>query len=730
QVTDGKLYINAGSSIVLSAIDPLVNNVASGVEGIYYGEDSGPENKYSSAFGLNEGIRNLNFKAKDNVGNSEVVKSTTMYVDGTAPNSILSLSGDQYREGRQYISDRTDIIITAEDSVVNNVAVGIKETKYAINGSLFNDYSSFKLNTEGKRIVSFYSIDHVNNNEDIKTSELWVDMTKPITELTISGVSYSMAGDNKIYITKNSGIVLESVDPISSSTASGILLTKYRIDGGNWQLYSGSFTITSEGLHAVDYYAIDKVQNIEGITTQSIIVDNTAPISSISLGEPKFEAFGLPVITPNTSITITAYDPVINETASGVNSVLYEIVNASTSLSTPIASYTESFKITEQGTFIIKYWSKDNVENIEIPKEIKIAVSSFELNALSSVNGIKMNGTAEIAGKVESNETISLNGNTNIYGDVAAYEVKLKGKAEISGQTTEGVRPLNPESLLLGDIIEIAENMNNNSLIPEKYLDENGYLKVTDNSEFTLSTGIYVFNSIEIIGNSKVIADGAVNILLKGDLKVSGSSMINESGFARNLNIFMSTASEIMVTGSSGLNAYVYAPKSEIKLTGNSLFGGHYFVSSVDISGESNIIKSGEELPELEIKSKDKKKFVSSFLAQTTDTFGIAGVSSEFTLREIYVFPNPSLGGQKPTFHIEVGIADSVKITIYTVSGRFAHNHIMTGMPITLDDGNGLDYAYEYTWSDNIPSGVYYYFIEAKKSGRTLKKTGKFAVVR
>jgi len=71
-----------------------------------------------------------------------------------------------------------------------------------------------------------------------------------------------------------------------------------------------------------------------------------------------------------------------------------------------------------------------------------------------------------------------------------------------------------------------------------------------------------------------------------------------------------------------------------------------------------------------------------------------------------------------------------VNIKIYTTSGRFAHEATLTGMPAALDDGNGLSYAYEYAWREHIPSGVYYYHIEASKAGQKIKKSGKFAVVR
>ena len=120
--------------------------------------------------------------------------------------------------------------------------------------------------------------------------------------------------------------------------------------------------------------------------------------------------------------------------------------------------------------------------------------------------------------------------------------------------------------------------------------------------------------------------------------------------------------------------------------------------------------------------------------------------SESFRFGEVYVYPNPAVGGKKPTFHVECGIADKVKITVYTVSGRTAHEHTITVAPQAINDGTaplglqvpetvttagtGLSYAYEYAWTEHIPSGVYYYMIEAEKGGQKLKTKGKFAVIR
>lgn len=106
------------------------------------------------------------------------------------------------------------------------------------------------------------------------------------------------------------------------------------------------------------------------------------------------------------------------------------------------------------------------------------------------------------------------------------------------------------------------------------------------------------------------------------------------------------------------------------------------------------------------------------------------GINEEFKLSEVYVYPNPAKGGKVPIVHIEVGIADSVKITIYTSAGEESHKHTIAGMPDIISDGNGAAYAYEHAWRGHIPSGVYYYLVEVEKSGKKLRKTGKFAVVR
>lgn len=98
----------------------------------------------------------------------------------------------------------------------------------------------------------------------------------------------------------------------------------------------------------------------------------------------------------------------------------------------------------------------------------------------------------------------------------------------------------------------------------------------------------------------------------------------------------------------------------------------------------------------------------------------------EFRLGEVYVFPNPAKGGKVPVFHVEVGVADTVKIRVYTVAGQLVHEASVGGEPQVV----GSAYAYEYAWQGRIASGVYFYTIEARRGGAKLKARGKLAVIR
>ncbi|PIR15042.1 MAG: hypothetical protein COV48_16555, partial [Elusimicrobia bacterium CG11_big_fil_rev_8_21_14_0_20_64_6] len=112
---------------------------------------------------------------------------------------------------------------------------------------------------------------------------------------------------------------------------------------------------------------------------------------------------------------------------------------------------------------------------------------------------------------------------------------------------------------------------------------------------------------------------------------------------------------------------------------------------------------------------------------------GVAAAIDEFGLRDGYVFPNPSRGGASVTFRLQPGLADSVEVRVYDLSGRKVHSSSDFRLSV-LDDGNGKgnQNTYDHAWDvSGVGSGVYTFVITAKKAGQSdIRKTGKVGIVK
>ncbi|MHB0996910.1 MAG: T9SS type A sorting domain-containing protein [Elusimicrobiales bacterium] len=699
---------------------------------------------------IDDGLWRLEVSATDAAGNTSAVNGGVFEVihDMLPPRSSLTQAGPAYKPaGTTYLTSAAAFTVNSLDDLVvvpDGIGLGVASQDVKLNagpvlvkelafsnarpgqGEVFASTFGFAGLPDGLYSLSYGARDVLANAEPVKDWPFALDNTPPMTQHNVIGVAYETGG--KLYMNSTASIGLAGVDVSSGGVASGLVATKLRLDGGMWGIYTTTFSIASAGEHSLEYRSIDNVQNTETLRRVDIVVDNVAPIASVSVGEPQFEVFGLRIITPDTPVTLAAADLGEAVLASGVKAIYYELLDASGGTSGSLA-YTAPIKLGAQGTYTLRYWAEDNAGNVGVPKEQRLMVSSLQNDALDAVDGLSISGNADIAGTVKSNAVVSLAGNARILGDVSASTISVSGSAQITGQRFAGVAPLAPAPLYMPAFVQIASATNSNALIPAKYL-SGGKLALDAKAELTLSTGVYYFTAVDLKGGSSVVLNGKVDILVEGDISIAGGSSFNAAGQSSRLNLFLSTASAMGFAGGGRLAAYVYAPYSTLNLSGNALLGGHYFVKNAFVSGNGNILQAGESLPSAVPSGGGGGKKVSAMAAQD-GTYGVlAGPSTEFRLGEVYVFPNPALRGAAPTFHVEVGIADRVKLTIYTVSGRQAHEAVLTALPVALDDGNGLSYAYEYTWRDSIPSGVYFYHIEAEKGGQKIKKSGKFGVVR
>ncbi|MCR4295579.1 MAG: hypothetical protein NUW21_08595, partial [Elusimicrobia bacterium] len=106
----------------------------------------------------------------------------------------------------------------------------------------------------------------------------------------------------------------------------------------------------------------------------------------------------------------------------------------------------------------------------------------------------------------------------------------------------------------------------------------------------------------------------------------------------------------------------------------------------------------------------------------------------DFSMRDAYAFPNPSRNGAVVTFRMQPGLADSVEVRVYDVSGRRIHSSSNFRFIGAFNDGNGkgTQNTYDHAWDvSGIGSGVYAYVMTARKAGQPdIRKTGKVGVIK
>ncbi|MBD3320817.1 MAG: hypothetical protein GF350_06965, partial [Chitinivibrionales bacterium] len=199
-----------------------------------------------------DGDYSLGSRADDVAGNRESPGFVPVHVDNTPPETDIDLDGTPGENG--WTISPVDVTLAADDGA----GVGVRRTDYWIDGGSRQIYRGrFRIESEGIHLLKYRSVDRLGNQGAVETGTVRIDTVAPDTTATPSGV----AGENGWWISD------VSVDLSAFDATSGVALSEYRVDGGSWQTYSGSFTITSEGNHTIDYHSRDVAGNWEGDET-------------------------------------------------------------------------------------------------------------------------------------------------------------------------------------------------------------------------------------------------------------------------------------------------------------------------------------------------------------------------------------------------------------------------------------------------------------------------------
>jgi hypothetical protein len=130
----------------------------------------------------------------------------------------------------------------------------------------------------GQNDVYFVAYDGVGQATASRHLDLRIDLAPPATTPSLN--NEANPANWPAWFTTPVQVRLAAEDGATGRARSGVREVRYRVDGGGWQTQGGSvasFTISSDGAHTVEYYAVDSVGNQEGSRTVSFQVDQTPP---------------------------------------------------------------------------------------------------------------------------------------------------------------------------------------------------------------------------------------------------------------------------------------------------------------------------------------------------------------------------------------------------------------------------------------------------------------------
>lgn len=246
-----------------------------GVAATYYSIDGKKFRKFYNFIkigNLSEGEHTIRYYSEDFVGNKETEKSFSFFVDKSAPIVVDEVLGSQFvSNGKGYSSGRTKFKLTAVDN-----KAGVKEIFYSLNGGAYVKYEKpfYLPSRSGNLTIRYYAVDNVNNrggsSQEAKRSNItYVDLTGPSLSHKYGKPIFNMR--DTVFINSKTKINLKGFDQ-----EAGIQRIAYSIDKNKEIDYKTPFSISTDGIHHIDYVGYDNVDN-SNRKTFFCIVDNTPP---------------------------------------------------------------------------------------------------------------------------------------------------------------------------------------------------------------------------------------------------------------------------------------------------------------------------------------------------------------------------------------------------------------------------------------------------------------------
>lgn len=213
--------------------------------------------------------------------------------------------------------------------------------------------------------------------------------------------------------------------------------------------------------------------------------------------------------------------------------------------------------------------------------------------ALTAGTSLRVSGNATVDGDVASNGSVTIAGSAIVDGDVSGEDVTVGGNTTVTGDISTQRRPLDLPEV---DKTEISLNNDNDSLplIPQganfvSPLDADRNFQLAGGVTYDMPPGCYYFNDLRLTGQSTLNISGPTTICLTGNLDTSGGQLVNSTADSTNLTILM-TGGTATLSASTDLYLFLYAPNTDVTLSGDATFIGAIVGKTVTATGDGAIL--------------------------------------------------------------------------------------------------------------------------------------------
>lgn len=509
------IYLSRSATLELSADD--TGEVSSGISSLEYHFDASPDwKRYTEPISLqnrSEGLHTLSYRSRDRAGNVEQTQTAHIFIDETAPATILTIGTPQSKspDGRLFISERTPLSIAATEQ-----GSGTEQIEYRLGKNEWSVYREpFRIADEGEHRLEYRGVDNVGNVETVRTLSLVVDNTPPITALSAN--NQTPDATDSIIINRPVTVTLDPYDMLS-----GVKSTEYRIDQGKWLPYA-PFRVEGNTSHAISFRSIDNAVNQEQIKTVNIKIDRSPPISSITIGEPHItSADGSTVVSEITFFNISAKDNL-----SAIEMTEYRIDDGEWQEYQP-------FNIQNEGRHKIEFRSRDLAGNIEPPRHINVTVITTPPTTGISVNNKPYESGSIISSTLPFSLAVNIR---NAGAGIKTTEYRLDGSkwapfkpfiVTAEGEHIVEVRSIdklgNTETTRFVKLLIDQSPPQTELMIGEPKRIDNGIVYITDKTVLALSakdplSGVAKSEYI-IEGTSELHGSEPFNILTGGEYRI------------------------------------------------------------------------------------------------------------------------------------------------------------------------------------------------------------------